>query len=679
MFSRGLCLRTISSLLFLLILSACSGIKIINGLRTDLYDQEFITKISQIREQHKGGKSTVAIRQLNLMKDEDLSFDERAVKYNFLGTIYFSKTMFEKSIAFFIKASGSVKHDKSLMGSIYLNLASAHYKLSAYQKAFEYVKQVDASAMSEKEKEKVFRLGHVLATQLGEKRDAFVYLVYFLGLKKSITEIKQNSLSDKMLAYFFALSTTERIRMLEGFEDEKQLSLAFLAYRDAEARYFAGNSEIAKDILDWLQNYYGNNPEVSKLVDEFLGRLENIAKIDSNTIGIVMPFSGEKKSFARRAMLGIDHALQELQKKFPEEFGNTKLVVRDSQGSGIVGAHQVGHLINENNVSIVIGGLFSSEAEAEYLEAKKNGTFFISLSPIFLPREEKNHLLLEVPGSVESQVNSLLTPEVVEALGSRMGIVYSQTPRGLAYMNELWRQAEVVNVQITNIQSYAKEDKDFRYPVKKLLGLEYKRERQEELDLWTQIHSLQEKKSIRRIQTLSPVVDFDWVFLTAYPQKALQIIPSFRYFDSPRLTYVGGPSWKSRRLLQQSRKLGRIYFFGDRSSCGDGFKYQFYGKYKRYPKLVEMLAYDAVGVMGKLLAARKFEKRLDFERYIMSASAVAGCTGNWHLKEDLWIKDMSIYKMYRGKIVDVLTNKNSTVEGSAKPVALEKVKKSEKI
>ena len=47
--------------------------------------------------------------------------------------------------------------------------------------------------------------------------------------------------------------------------------------------------------------------------------------------------------------------------------------------------------------------------------------------------------------------------------------------------------------------------------------------------------------SVRRVvQKLKPLIDFDWVFVPSAPYNAIQIIPSFNYFDATELMI--GPS-----------------------------------------------------------------------------------------------------------------------------------------
>src|SRR5690606_29042734 len=136
-----------------------------------------------------------------------------------------------------------------------------------------------------------------------------------------------------------------------------------------------------------------------------------------------------------------------------------------------------------------------------YLEARKYGVFFISLSPVFLDKELKSHLLIEVPGSVQSQIDSLISGKIIESFGPRVAIFYPNDEGGQSYINEMWRRHQTDKIELTSVHQFDKNIKDYREPVTRALGLKFTRERQEELEVWKEVYKLEGKSSIRRIQT----------------------------------------------------------------------------------------------------------------------------------------------------------------------------------
>ena len=114
-----------------------------------------------------------------------------------------------------------------------------------------------------------------------------------------------------------------------------------------------------------------------------------------------------------------------------------------------------------------------------------------------------------------------------------------------------------------------------------LLGLKNNRERKEELKLWKDIYS-QSRRNVRIVNYLKPIIDFDWVFLPSYPHEAIQIIPTFHYYDVKKVKFIGGPSWLSKKLLKERRNLGSMIFVGDDPKDFDPkFKSLYISKNKR--------------------------------------------------------------------------------------------------
>ena len=178
------------------------------------------------------------------------------------------------------------------------------------------------------------------------------------------------------------------------------------------------------------------------------------------------------------------------------------------------------------------------------------------------------------------------------------------------------------------------------------------RERKEEFEVWKDIYALEKKtSSIRRIQTLKPIVDFDWVFAPAYPKDAIQIIPTFSYFDAKKLKFIGGPSWMSKSIVKEQRNLGKLFLVGDDpkdfdKSFGEDFKI----RNNKSPRLIETLSFEAMNLSLAVIEGTKFEKREQLETRLVNLKTIKGVTGSWNLMEGIWMKEMDFWNVSRGKI-----------------------------
>jgi ABC-type branched-subunit amino acid transport system substrate-binding protein len=637
------------------ILSACSGVKMITPGRklaekvdtTKLYKQSFLQKMNEIKEKFRLGKSEVALKDLTSMKEEGLSASEKATRKNLMGVIHFSKKNFEAASHNFEEALALSKDDPSLESQIYLNLGSAYYKMNQNDKALATLSLGDFHNLQDNEAKKYHQLYALLSQQLGKRDQSLTALIRSLDDKKSIEDLKSEARYTQTEEQFFKLTPTERVRLLEDFDSEKNLVVAYLAYKEAESAFKVGDKTKVQDYSGWIEKRYSDNTAIMNLLKNLGVRNENDnVKIDLRYIGIALPLSGDRKSLGERALSGIDVALEELALDPNKKF---RVEMKDTQGSAATAAFAVKDLIEVNNVAVVIGGLTPNSATKEYLEAKKHGVLFISLSPVFLPKEEKNHLLIEIPASIESQVNQLMSSKMIAKLGNRPAIIYPKNELGEAYANEFWRRSKKLNLDVTGMISYDKNATDFRDPVKNILGIKFTRERVEELAIVEDIANFEKNKNIKRLQNLQPQIDFDWVFVPAHPKEVVQILPNFNYFDAFNLNYVGVPSWRSELMTNEGYRYGNVFFLDESLGTSETpFTQKFMAKFNKQPKFVETISYDAVKVFSTFIESDdNLNYRSSLEIALAKKGNIKGESGDWKLEDDVWLKDMSTYKIKR--------------------------------
>ncbi|MGZ3808138.1 MAG: ABC transporter substrate-binding protein [Bacteriovorax sp.] len=636
-------------------LTACSGVKMITPERklaekvdtSKLYKQSFLQKMNAIKDKFRQGKPDAALKELGAMKEEGLNSVERSTRKNLIGVINFSKKNYEGAAKNFEEALALSKEDPALESQIYLNLGSSYYKMNQNDKALATLSMADFRNLQDSEAKKYHQLHALLSQQLGKKEQSLTSLIRSLEDKKTVAELKSEEHYSQAEEQFLKLTLTERARLLEEFDSEKNLAVAYLAFREAEMAFKEGNKEKVADYSAWIEKRYGNNNEIMGLFKNLGVRSENEnVKIDLRYIGIALPLSGDKKSLGERALAGIDVALEELSADPSKKY---RVEMKDTQGSAATGAFAVKDLIEVNNVSAIVGGLIPSSATKEYLEAKKHGVLFISLSPVYLPKEEKNHLLIEVPASIESQVNHLFSAKMISKLGNRPAIIYPRNELGEAYANEFWRRSKKQNLEVTGLISYDRNASDFREPVKNLLGIKFTREREEEAAIVNDIANLEKNKSIKRLQNIQPQIDFDWVFVPGLPKEVVQILPNFNYFDAFNLSYVGVPSWRSELMTNEGYRYGNVYFMDEATSFNETpFTQKFSTKFGKLPKFVETISYDALKIASSIFEADPgMSTRQDLDLALGKKGSIQGESGTWKLYDDIWMKDMATFKIKR--------------------------------
>lgn len=635
----------------LLLLISCSGIKmIVKDSRDGLYRDDFAQKIDHIKRLYQGGQTQKALEELGALVPGLPA--EEALRENLIGVVHFSKSDFPLARTHFERASGISHRDNHLRAQVGLNLASAHYKLNNLKKAYESLAKEGGKALRGEEYRTYYKFRYLLAKELSEDKDATHALFQYFRNENTVTNLKADPLFSSLSERFRALRDGDKMDLLDEFSDLRPppLVTGLLGHQEAERLYYGGAGDEAQDLLGWLQMRYGENKDVAEIVGNFISRIKNYGVIQARTIGVVLPLSGPRSLFGKRALTGIDSALKSINGRLPEG-KRFSLVVKDSQASGVVGAHRVRELVEGHFVSVIIGGLFPNEATEEYFEARRLGTFYLGLSQVYAPKEQKDHLLLEIPGSIESQVNELFSPAVLNEFGRRAAIVYPQGEHGEAYLKEFWRRAKLQELEVTGVVSFRQQETDYREPVKKILGLSFHREREEEYKLFNEIHSLEKKGTIRRVQTLRPQVDFDWVFIPAFPKETLQIVPTFSYFDAFNVNIIGIPSWRTQTIVRENRKLGSLYFIGDTMETSqEDYRRNFIRDYKRRPRVVELRSHDAMVIAADLVGHGEYDTRDKLDLHIRGKKELSALTGKWVFSDGVWIKEMNTLKISRGKI-----------------------------
>lgn len=635
-------------LFVLLLVFSCTQMKPMKKIDESQISPITRQKLNEARDLIKGNQHKLAITKLSELHDDSLTPVEKSLKYNLKGVTLFNMGEVDKSLLNFEVSEKYAPRDTQLYSQVQLNMASGHYKLGQFNELKDRLGKVDRRQLTEAEVKKYAQLALAYGTKVQNHQMIVTSSVLLLDEAKSVTSLQGTSLYLPMKESFSKLNQSQKIEFLEAFNDSNNLAVAHLAQIEADERYLAGDKSGAQDVIAWLNSEFSNNEEVQKFTKEFQLRLDNSSRISISDIGLVLPLSGEKGSFGQKALSGVDTGLKVLGLN-----ENVKIHTKDSNDSPAQAAQAVLELIREEKVSFIIGGLFPESAKAEYLEARKYGVLYISLSQINLPKEEKNHHLIEVQGSIESQVEALLSEDMINKFGSRIGVIFPDNEGGRAYVDEIWRKATQKSLKVTSVSSFPKNIHDYRDTAQLFLGLKYPRERAEELKILDDVYS-QEKTAIRRVQTLPPVLDFDWVFLATYPHEATQLIPTLGYYDANRVKVVGGPSWVSKSLVREQKNLGTLYFVGDDpEDLNQEMLTKFREIYGKPAGLIEILALDAMKLGAEALHAsgEEISGRDEFDAKVKGLGKLKGLSTEWEYKDGVWIKRMNAMAITRGEIV----------------------------
>ncbi len=589
------------------------------------YSKKFVATIRKAKELIAEGKNLEAESLLNSLEQKKLSEIEAAEKANVLGVSAYSSRDYSKAKQLFLSSLSSVNENSKLRNQVLLNLAAVDYKKNDINNSAKSLVQIDESRLPKFDAKKKHLLSFLIANKLKRNDEEIHALINYFRFDSNRSDVLSNKYFTYLKESFFKLSDEDKRSYITQYKNQ--------------------NKNIAlRELVLTLNNQFkqkGDRYSVDQLGQivgseylQFQSEINYHQPIERSKIGVVLPLTGDKANFANKVLNGITVAIQSM----PESF---ELIVRDSQNVPAIAVNKVNELIQAENVSIIIGGLFSNTSEREYEAARKSGAIFLSLSQVNTSRFNKNKLLFEIQGSVESQVRTSLSQEAASKFGTKVALLYPNNELGHSYLDEFWNQSGDKGFDLIETSGYEKGINDFRPAIGKLSGIEYTRAK--EIEYRELVKEYQkESKDISEIEILKPTLEYDWVFIPSYPKEALQILPSFKYLGVKKAHFVGGPSWMSRSLIAQKRFLSNINFVTD---LDESKKQIFVEQYKTTsgiaPKLLETLGFDSMHLAKNILQV-SFDTRSDLAESLESKNIESSFLGDWYSEDNIWYKKMRL-------------------------------------
>lgn len=625
-----------------LIILSCSGISTLNKIdRSKLYSSEFLETVSLINKLIEQKQLNKAQAQLTSLDESSLSSNEISLKRYLLGRIYLGIEDTEKAILNFELALSGAGEDKILTSQSFLGLAFGYYKIGIYDRSLENLKQLNLEYLTAAEKINNYNIGYQISKayqnqELYEK--SLIGLVSMLGSNA----IQNDPYFQELYSLLILKSLDDQRTSALNFISMKNYALINMALKLSQNLIFSGRNQDAIYLVDEIQKSdFGLN--FTQQINDIKNKLTDEKKISPLKIGIILPLSGKYKKYGVEALSGIQIAYE----KFLRERGFI-LSIKDTKSSPIISSFYAKELSEKDHVGLIIGGLSSGEAKSIFLEIRNKQIPFISLAQVFLPRHLKDQFLIEMPPSIESEVEELVKPENIEKLGKKAAIIFPMDEAGKYYFSELFtKQSE--NFSLVDAINYNADEQDFSDPIKTLLNLKHVKLRAKEFNMMKEYFEASESSSVRRVQTLSPKINFDWVFIPSRPLEALQLIPSFNYYDAFNTLMVGPSSWNNLKIRQLGAKNRKLHFLDEIVSSDENELKNSYTKfYFREPNVISERGMDALSVANKIIGNTETNNRNEFLSLLNQSNEIEINGQRWDLTQGLWIKKVSIHHLSRG-------------------------------
>jgi len=645
------------------LISSCGSIQFLSETnRKDLYTEQFLNKVQIAKTTFAEGQNNKAILELKSLDSKSLLPSERSLKNNLIGVIYFGESKYEEALKSFEDAKSTSSLDKELDAQIDLNIASTKFKLGFIQSVLTLLKNINYKLLIPKEEKKYHKLTYHVSKLLDNQDSLIQALINYFRNDKNIKDIKSNSLYAELVKDFISLENQKAFNILNNNSSSAPTVIALIGIEKIKRYLIVGKIEDGEDLSKWLRDEFSELHEINQLLAQIKTEVDLDTTLDRFKIGVILPLSGSKSKYGLRALKSVTFAFEKIIASKENKF---ELIVKDSESSPEFGALKVLELVKKDHVAVILGGLSTKESMLEYEQSKQNGALFVSLSSLFIPSLSKNHLLIELPGSLESQFNLIGTDRFQKVIGSKIAIMYPKYNKGNVFFDEVWNRKDLLGVNIVDVASFEPKNFDFSKQVKNLLNLNFVQERSEEYEIFKKFKD-EDPRNWRGRQLLQPNYSFDWVYVLSSSRQAMQIIPTFPYFDAKNIKIVGGPAWRSNNLIKQNYRKNEIYFIGDEFSeiketekieqneltAMDNSTLNFDQKYQKYyskkPGLLEHLSFEGISIIANILNSKNsFTTRYDFSQQLEDYDSLKGFEGreSWIKFNSLWTKKMYLYKL----------------------------------
>ena len=413
-----------------------------------------------------------------------------------------------------------------------------------------------------------------------------------------------------------------------------------------------------REAEDYFNDVIAASPEteLSEKSEHFLRQIIARRKVNPKTIGVILPLSSRHKAIAQKILNGIQLGLG----IFGRDRSSFNLAVIDSEANPDVARRAVERLVLEDHVVAIIGGLLSKTSESISLKAQELGVPNISLSQSSGITEIGDNIFRNALTS-QMQVKHLVKTLIEKEKMKNFAILYPNDPYGVEYSNLFWDEVLRHGGKITAAQAYKTKETDFNGPIQRLVGRFYLKDRLQEYKMFLSEWLKKQKNINDRISPpddlLSPIVDFDAIFIPDNIKAVGQIAPMLAYHEINNTKLVGTNLWNSKNLLRRGlHYVDGALFVDNLSLSKPNFKKSdFYKKFTltfgHKPGYFETQGYDT-GILLRQIIATGESTRIGLKEKLMSLGSFEGSSGplEMSLSREL-LQPLTTLAVENGKII----------------------------
>ncbi len=521
----------------------------------------------------------------------------------------------------------------------------AYYKEGRYQDVIGYSAEIDDASLSDNLK---FRKNAVVVDAYMAMESYQNAVCAFWGMYNATEQEDETKAFKKIGKILDRMESKEVVSLLDRVGDDRLKG--FLMYTLGRKYAAEGKPEKAIGTLAEFISNYQNDEKVPHAV-----MLIEIYKESSNyekyTIGCLLPISGKYEAFGRKALRGIELALD--QYIYLNADTPIRIVIKDTKGDSDIAAKAVLEMARDG-VAAIIGPVLTAHAAAEVAQAE--GIPMITLTQKDGIADTGDYIFRNFL-TPEMQIKTTVSYAINDLNLERFAILYPEEKYGITYMNLFWDEVVAYGGEIVGVESYDPESSDFTRPIKKLSGLYYnvpedllaEEERPEKE--YTAENKPLEKEAI---------IDFDALFIPEGPEKASLILPQLTYYDVTGVYLLGTNLWHSERLRSAAGKhvdgaiMPDIFFAESENPAVNEFVNKYRSMFAEEPDFLEALSYDTAMILFNVVSKPEIRFRMSIKNELVNMEPFSGATGLTLFGPDGDVlKKLFLLKIYGRRFVEL--------------------------
>jgi ABC-type branched-subunit amino acid transport system substrate-binding protein len=346
------------------------------------------------------------------------------------------------------------------------------------------------------------------------------------------------------------------------------------------------------------------------------------AKLNRNTLGCVLPLSGQYADLGNKARDAILLATGTFDEK---NKGLWKVIVEDSRGLPEGTKAAIAHLANAENVMAIVAVTGTAEAMDAAREADKWKVPLILITPKEGVTSIGEYVFQNFLTPTQ-QIRALVKYALYDLNCAIFSVLYPKDDYG-EEMVKIFRE-EVIRIggKVEKTISYSKNQTDFKEEINKLTGII--------------INAPQKKRDDQAENKTTISVDFEALFIPDSSSRVKMITSQLAFYDVKGFQLLGTSLWHSPDLLKNGTEdleeaifVDSFFpnsFFPETSNFVDVY----YTKYSREPENIEALAYDTAGMIIGVLDNIEIKTRGQFAAALKKMNNYDGATGSIYFDSD---------------------------------------------